>query len=77
MCGNLQASPPKKRTNTRSFIEENHEYKMQCKEDQYNQPARPGQASQDLMSYWGTLCPYYQAVPALTEIQDTSSKRYP
>jgi hypothetical protein len=36
-----------------SFIEENHEYKLQQRQSQYNQPSQPGAPSQDLMSFWG------------------------
>jgi len=35
------------------FIEENHEYKLQQRQSQYNQPSQPGAPSQDLMSFWG------------------------
>ena len=42
-----------------SFIEENHEHKLESRKAQHGQPSRPGAPSQDLMSYWGTCCcPY-------------------
>ena len=36
-----------------SFIEENHEHKLESRKAQHGQPSRPGAPSQDLMSYWG------------------------
>ena len=36
-----------------SFIEENHEYKIESRKVQHMQQSRPGAPSQDLMSYWG------------------------
>ncbi|KAI4178555.1 MAG: hypothetical protein L6R41_008334 [Letrouitia leprolyta] len=36
-----------------SFIEENHAYKLESRQAQRNQSIPPGNASQDLMSYWG------------------------
>lgn len=42
------------------FIEENHDYKLASWEKQRQQRPRPGQPSQDVMSFWGykfeTLC---------------------
>ena len=39
-----------------SFIEENHQHKLESRKAQHVQPSRPGAPSQDLMSYWGTFC---------------------
>ena len=39
-----------------SFIEENHQHKLESRKAQHGQPSRPGAPSQDLMSYWGTFC---------------------
>ena len=40
----------------RSFIEENHEHKLESRKAQHGQFTRSGAPSQDLMSYWGTFC---------------------
>ncbi|KAM0793828.1 RAI1 like PD-XK nuclease-domain-containing protein [Usnea florida] len=40
-------------TNYCSFIEENHEHKLELRKQQHAQPSRPGAPSQDLMSFWG------------------------
>ncbi|KAI4186031.1 MAG: hypothetical protein LQ348_004280 [Seirophora lacunosa] len=37
-----------------SFIEEHHAHKLESRQAQHIQVSRPGAASQDLMSYWGT-----------------------
>lgn len=39
----------------RSFIEENHKYKLVSRMSQHSQPSQNGAPSQDLMSYWGIL----------------------
>ncbi|KAL9047640.1 MAG: hypothetical protein Q9206_006596 [Seirophora lacunosa] len=36
------------------FIEEHHAHKLESRQAQHIQVSRPGAASQDLMSYWGT-----------------------
>ena len=38
-----------------SFIEENHEHKLESRKAQHGQPSRPGATSQDVMSYWGRV----------------------
>ncbi|KAI9796830.1 MAG: decapping endonuclease targeting mRNA [Piccolia ochrophora] len=35
------------------FLEENHEHKLEQRQDQHRQPSRPGAPSQDMMSFWG------------------------
>ena len=46
-----------------SFIEENHEHKLESKKAQHNQSSRPGAPSQDLMAYWGRSCHKYGIRP--------------
>jgi hypothetical protein len=36
-----------------SFLEENHEYKIESQARQSQQAPQPGRPSQDLMSFWG------------------------
>jgi len=40
-------------TESNSFIEENHEHKIQSREIQSQQGSQPGRPSQDMMSFWG------------------------
>ena len=52
-----------KDANILSFIEENHEHRLESKKAQHNQPSRPGAPSQDLMAYWGRSCHQYGIGP--------------
>jgi len=40
-------------TDSNSFIEENHEYKLKSQSRQSQQVSQPGRPSQDMMSFWG------------------------
>ena len=42
-------------THVSSYVEENHDFKLESKKAQNMQQTRPGAPSQDLMSYWGRL----------------------
>ncbi|KAL8898794.1 MAG: hypothetical protein Q9192_001893 [Flavoplaca navasiana] len=47
-----------------SFIEENHAHKLESRYAQHHHIARPGTASQDLMSYWGYKFETLALIPA-------------
>ncbi|KAI4290184.1 MAG: hypothetical protein L6R35_000539 [Caloplaca aegaea] len=53
------------------YIEEHHAHKLESRLAQHSQVSRPGTASQDLMSYWGTSC--ISSAPHLTHRSSASS----
>jgi len=59
-----------------SFIEENKASKEAQRKAQLSQPEKRGQASQEMMQYWGTKHTTSSSMTArqLTDDQDTSSR---
>jgi RAT1-interacting protein len=55
------------------FLEENHTKKITSRQDQHSAGARPGNMSQDLMSFWGYK---FETLSLLPEPWSTTSREY-